>query len=111
MINIQIINNNTVVVTTSDELRQAISEDNGYDYIYLGSDIISTSGFIINNNKSKVIIDGTFDGTRYTYTNNLSLEEEVIKVSTTNKKVILKNMNIVSSHGYGVICSISSELF
>ena len=103
MINIQIINNNTVVVTTSDELRQAISEDNGYDYIYLGSDIISTSGFIINNNKSKVIIDGTFDGTRYTYTNNLSLEEEVIKVSTTNKKVILKNMNIVSSHGYGVI--------
>ena len=47
MIIIQIINNNTVVVTSSDELKQAVSEDNGYDYIYLGSDIIATSGFII----------------------------------------------------------------
>ena len=54
-------------------------------------------------NKSKVIIDGTYNNTKYTYTNNLSLEETVIKVSTTNKRIILKNMNIVSSHGYGVI--------
>ena len=103
MIIIQIINNNTVVVTTSDELKQAVSEDNNYDYIYLGNDIVATSGFIINSKKSKVTIDGTYNNTKYTYTNNLSLEAEVIKVSTTNKKIILKNMNIVSSHGYGVV--------
>ena len=99
----QIIDNNTVVVATSDELKQAVSEDNGYEYIYLGSDITATSGFIINSNKSKVTIDGTYNNVKYTYTNNLSLEATVIKASTANKKIILKNMNIVSSHGYGVI--------
>ena len=103
MIIIQIIDNNTVVVTTSDELKQAVCEDNNYNYIYLGNDITATSGFIINSNKSKVIIDGTYNNTKYTYTNTLSLEEEVIKASTTNKSIILKNMNIVSSHGYGVV--------
>ena len=103
MIIIQIIDNNTVVVTNNDELKQVLSEDNSYEYIYLGSDITATSGFTINSNKSKVIIDGTYNNTKYTYTNNLNLEETVIKVSTTNKRIILKNMNIVSSHGYGVI--------
>ena len=103
MIIIQIIDNNTVVVTTSDELKQVLSEDNDYNYIYLGNDIVATNGFIINNNKSKVIIDGTYKNEKYTYTNNLSLEEEVIKVSKTNKRVVLKNMNIISSHGYGVV--------
>lgn len=39
MIIIQIIDNNTVVVETSDELKKAISEDNNYNYIYLGNDI------------------------------------------------------------------------
>lgn len=103
MIIIQIIDNSTVVVTTSDELKQVLSEDNGYEYVYLGSDITATSGFVINSNKGKIVIDGTYNNTKYTYTNNLSSEETVIKVSTTNKRIILKNMNIISSHGYGVI--------
>ena len=103
MIIIQIIDNNTVVVTTSDELKQALSEDNNYNYIYLGSDITATSGFVINSNKPKLTIDGTYNNTKYTYTNNLSSEETVIKVSTTNKRIILRNMNIVSSHSYGVV--------
>lgn len=103
MIIIQIIDNNTVVVTTSEELKQAVSEDNNYNYIYLGNNITATSGFVINSNKAKLTIDGTYNNTKYTYTNNLSLEETVIKASTTNKRIILKNMNIVSSHGYGVI--------
>ena len=92
---------------TNDELKQVISEDNNYDYIYLGNDIIATEGFIINNNKSKLTIDGTYNDKKYTYTNNLSLEENVIKASTTNKKIVLKNMNIVCSNGYGVIYVVS----
>ena len=103
MIIIQTIDNNTVVVTTSEELKQAVSEDNNYNYIYLGNNITATSGFVINSNKAKLTIDGTYNNTKYTYTNNLSLEETVIKASTTNKRIILKNMNIVSSHGYGVV--------
>lgn len=92
---------------TNDELKQVISEDNNYDYIYLGNDIIATEGFIINSNKSKLTIDGTYNDKKYTYTNNLSLEENVIKASTTNKKIVLKNMNIVCSNGYGVIYVVS----
>ena len=38
---------------TSDELKQALSEDNNYDYIYLGNDITATSGFVINSKKNK----------------------------------------------------------
>lgn len=96
-----------MVVMTNDELKQVISEDNNYDYIYLGNDIIATEGFIINSNKSKLTIDGTYNDKKYTYTNNLSLEENVIKASTTNKKIVLKNMNIVCSNGYGVIYVVS----
>lgn len=92
---------------TNDELKQVISEDNNYDYIYLGNDIIATEGFIINSNKSKLTIDGTYNGKKYTYINNLSLEENAIKASTTNKKIVLKNMNIVCSNGYGVIYVVS----
>ena len=72
MIIIQIIDNNTVVVTTSEELKQAVSEDNNYNYIYLGNNITATSGFVINSSKGKIVIDGTYNNTKYTYTNNLS---------------------------------------
>ena len=47
----QIINNNTVVVTTSDELKTVLEEDNNYTYIYFGNDITLTSGITINKNK------------------------------------------------------------
>ena len=62
-----------------------------------------TSGFTINRNKEKIIVDGTYNGNKSTYTNNLSESIDVINVNPTNKKVIFKNMNIVSSHSYGVI--------
>ena len=91
----QVIDENTIVVTTSEELNKVLSEQNTYTYIYLGNDITMSSGSIINNTKEKVIIDGTYNNTKYTYTNNLSTEGEVIKVSTTNKRIILKNKNII----------------
>ncbi len=99
----QIIDDNTVVVVSSDELKKALSEDNTYTYIYLGSDITLTNGFSINANKEKVIIDGTYQDNKYTYTNNLSETNDVISASVTNKQIILKNMNIISSHTYGVV--------
>ena len=71
MIIIQIIDNNTVVVMTSDELKQVLSEDNGYEYVYLGSNIDATSGFVINSNKGKIVIDGTYNNTKYKVTKYL----------------------------------------
>ena len=55
----EIINNNTVVVTNSEELKDVLSNTNDYNYVYLGNDITLTSGFKINANKTKVTIDGT----------------------------------------------------
>ena len=63
----QIINDTTVVINNSEELKQVLSEENNYNYVYLGNDITITSGFIINNNKNNIIIDGTYNNTRYTY--------------------------------------------
>ncbi len=99
----QIINDNTVIVYSSDELKQILSEQNDYNYVYLASDIVLESGFTINSNKINVTIDGTYNGVKYTYTNILTESADVINVSTTNKKIILKNMNIISSHTYGVV--------
>ena len=98
-----IINDNTVVVNNSEELKQVLSETNNYTYIYFGSDITLTSGFVINSNKKEVVIDGTYNNVKYTYINNLTESTDVINVSTSNRKIILKNMNIVSSHTYGVV--------
>lgn len=98
-----IINDNTVVVNNSEELKQVLSETNNYTYIYFGSDITLTSGFTINSNKKEVVIDGTYNNVKYTYINNLTESTDVINVSTSNRKIILKNMNIVSSHTYGVV--------
>ena len=63
----QIINDTTVVINNSEELKQVLSEENNYNYVYLGNDITITSGFIINNNKNNIIIDGTYNNTKYTY--------------------------------------------
>ena len=99
----QVIDENTVVVTTSEELKEAISEDNTYTYIYFGNDITLTDGFVVNSNKEEIVIDGTYQNIKYTYTNNLSDASDVIKASKSNKKIILKNINIITSHSYGVI--------
>ena len=56
----QIIDDNTVVVYSSSELKQVLSEANNYNYVYLGNDISLESGFTINANKINVTIDGTY---------------------------------------------------
>ena len=48
-----IINNNTVSVSTSDELKNVLENDNGYYYIYLENDITLNSGITINSKKVK----------------------------------------------------------
>ena len=55
-----IINNKTVSVATSSELKEALENNNGYKYIYLESDITLKSGITINSKKSKVIINGAY---------------------------------------------------
>lgn len=104
MIKLEILNNNTVVVLTSDELKTALEEDNGYCYIYLGSNINLSSGIVISNNKENIIIDGTYLGNRYTYTGMVATgQADTIAASPNNKKIIVKNINIVHTNNHSVI--------
>jgi len=47
------INNKTVTVSTSSELKEALEQNNGYEYIYLENDITLNSGITINSKKVK----------------------------------------------------------
>lgn len=99
----QIIDDKTVVVTTSEEFKKILSEDNKYVYIYFGNDITLDSGFTINSNKQKIIIDGTYQNHEYTYSNYLSEMDDIITASSTNHTIVIKNLIIKSSHSLGVI--------
>lgn len=90
---------NKTVVYNSYDLKQVLEEDNGYNYIYLGSDITLDSGITINKN---VIIDGTYSGITYTLTGmNSILESDTI--TTFNNTVEVRNMKINYTNIYGVI--------
>lgn len=100
-----IIDNNTVVVFTSDELKSALENNNGYTYIYFGSDITLEKGIKISNEKVNVTIDGTYEGNTYTFYGMKSLgSESTINVSYPSIiNVIVRNMNIVWYNYYGVV--------
>lgn len=55
-----IIDNNTVVVFSSAELKSVLENDNGYDYVYFGNDITLDSGIKISSSKVNVTINGTY---------------------------------------------------
>ncbi len=107
----KIIDNKTVVVTNSEELKTALSGDNEYVYIYFGNDITLESGFVINSNKEKVIIDGTYQNHKYTYYNYLSENNDVIIANSDNKVITVKNLVIKSSHTLGVIYVSDNEIY
>lgn len=104
----QIINDKTVVVSTNSELKEILEADNNYLYIYLDNDITLESGITINENKKKIIIDGTYQNITHTYTNFLTDLNEVI-TSLPGQTITIKNLTIKSTHSYGVIATINNE--
>lgn len=90
----EILSKNKVVVRTSDELYKVLNEENNYIYIYLGDSITLESSVVINKNKEKIILDGTYLTNIYTLT--LTNDNDEIVASTTNKKLSIGsyNMNI-----------------
>ena len=101
----KIIDNLTVVVYTSDELKTALENNNGYTYIYFGSDITLSSGINISGTKSNVTIDGTYENVRYHYTDmkNLSGSSAIQAANKLILNVTVKNMDITGYNYYGVI--------
>ncbi len=77
----EIINNKKIAVSTSEELKEVLENDNNYEFIYLMDNITLTSGIKINENKQKIVIDGTYNNNRYTLTDALvfkKLDDEII---------------------------------
>mgnify|MGYP004629685671 CR=1 FL=1 len=98
------INNKTVTVSTSDELKEVLENNNDYEYIYLENDITLKSGIKINSNKKKVTINGTYQNTLHTLTGMISQETTDTIVSTAQtKEIYVKNIKIINTNIYGVI--------
>ena len=62
-----IINESTVVVFSSDELKKVLEENNNYSYIYFGANLTLLNGITISNTKTNIIIDGTYNGITYQF--------------------------------------------
>lgn len=100
----EIINNKTVVVSDSSELKEALESDNGYTYIYLSSDITLESGININENKQNITINGTYMNNKYTLTGMNSIDApDTMVANMNNSQIQVKNMNIIYTNPYGVI--------
>lgn len=100
----EILNKNTALVETSEELKTTLEENNEITYIYLKNDITLTSGIILNENKEKIVINGTYQGLKSTLTGmNSSEPTATIQANLNTKEVLLKNMNIVSTNINGVV--------
>lgn len=99
-----IIDDNTVVVNTSTELKNVLENNNTYNYIYFGSNITLSSGIVISSTKSNVIIDGTYDDVTYEFTDMKSTgAADTIRVNSAINKVTVKNMKITGYNYYGVV--------
>ena len=101
----KIINNKTVTVSTSDELKNVLENNNGYEYIYLEDDITLKSGIRINSNKRNITINGTYQNTIHTLTGMDSSEEfDTISTTALTKQVKIINIKIINTNIYGIIC-------
>ena len=101
----KIIDDLTVVVYSSEELKSVLENNNGYNYIYFGNDITLSSGINISGTKSNVTMDGTYENVRYHYTDmkNLSSSSSIQAANKLILNVIVKNMDITGYNYYGVI--------
>lgn len=98
------INDTTVVVYTMAELKTALEGVN-YTYIYFGANITLTTGITIAPTKKEIIIDGTYNGIRYTYQDMKSASSgDTISVRNANiTKVTVQNIDVTGFNYYGII--------
>ena len=103
------INDTTVAVETSAELKSVLEGNNNIDLIYLAKDITLAQGITILASKSNVTIDGLYPtdgtGTIHTYTDmNSAGSGDTIGVrSASSIKITVQNLNVVGKNYYGLI--------
>lgn len=62
-----ILNDATMIIFTSEELKTVLEQNNSYTHIYFRANITLASGIKIGSTKTNIIIDGTYQDVRYTY--------------------------------------------
>lgn len=103
------INDSTVAVETSAELKSVLEGNNSITLIYLANDITLLQGITILASKTEVTIDGFYplDGTgkMHTYTDmNSASNADTIGVRTTSSiHITVQNLNVVGKNYYGLI--------
>ncbi|EAF9900808.1 hypothetical protein A7B70_14620 [Listeria monocytogenes] len=101
---------NEAVVTSFDELKKVISEDNGIDTVYLGADVALSGGIKIPDSKKTFTLSGKnpITGEIHTLRETMSsgtLQSSVITVNTNvgTKETNVKDINIIGKNYYGTI--------
>ena len=84
-----ILNDATMVVFTSEELKTVLEQNNSYTHIYFGTNITLASGIKIASTKTNIIIDGTYQDVRYTYEDMKNLSASNTINVTSSKLVYL----------------------
>lgn len=103
------INETTVAVETSAELKTVLEENNNITLIYLAKDITLSQGITILGTKSQVTIDGLYPtdgtGTVHTYTDmDSAASGNAIGIrSASSIHVTVQNLNVVGKNYYGLI--------
>lgn len=103
------INDSTVAVETSAELKSVLEGNNSITLIYLANDITLLQGITILASKTEITIDGFYplDGTGkiHTYTDmNSASSGDTIGVRTSSSiHVTVQNLNVVGKNYYGLI--------
>lgn len=103
------IDDSTVAVETSAELKSILEGTNNITHIYLAKDITLAQGITILGSKTQITIDGLYPtdgtGTIHTYTDmNSASNADAIGVRTASSiHVTVQNLNVVGKNYYGLI--------
>lgn len=103
------INDTTVAVETSAELKSVLEGNNTISLIYLANDITLAQGITILASKSNITIDGLYptDGTgvvhTYTDMNSAGSGDTIGVRSASSIHVTVQNLNVVGKNYYGLI--------
>ncbi len=105
----RVLSQSAIIVYHYDELKRALSEDNGFDTIYFGADIAANAGgIVIHPNKESVIINGQSpdSGTehRFTQWNSTAFANTIrVEVGSRTQQVTLRNLDITGQNYYGIV--------
>lgn len=100
----EILDEKTVVVFTSAELKEVLEGNNSYTLIYFGADITLASGITISSTKTNITLDGTYQNVTHLYTDQKSTSAaQAIQASPQNQLITIQNLQIVGYNYYGMV--------